>query len=194
MNAIQQHGSSWIVGISVGNEDLYRKAIAPTALADRIKSVKTLVRSNPTNLPASIPIGHADTWTAWQDGVNAPVIQASDFVGHQGYPYWEGKTIDQGADAFWTNLDKTVKGVAAASGGDANAKPVWVTETGWPVSGPSFGASVASTSNASRFWKEVGCSVIKSRNVFWYAYQDYTSTPTFGIFDKNRKVVYDLTC
>lgn len=69
---------------------------------------------------------------------------------------------------------------------------VWITETGWPVSGPNFGAAVASPKNAQYFWRNVACPAFERVHMFWYVYQDYTESPSFGIFKKNGKAVYDL--
>jgi exo-beta-1,3-glucanase (GH17 family) len=73
-------------------------------------------------------------------------------------------------------------------------KPVWVTETGWPVSGANFGASVSSKANAQAYWSAVGCSVVRQYNTFWYTLQDYASSPSFGVLDANGKALYNLKC
>ena len=38
------------------------------------------------------------------DGANADVIKAVDFIGTDGYPFWEGKTIPESSDAFWQSV------------------------------------------------------------------------------------------
>lgn len=68
-----------------------------------------------------------------------------------------------------------------------------VTETGWPVSGKTVGNAVPSVKNAQKFWRSVACQMFKQGHVFWYAYQDYADTPSFGTFDKNGKAIYDLS-
>ncbi|KAI9870700.1 MAG: hypothetical protein M1823_008664, partial [Watsoniomyces obsoletus] len=81
---------------------------------------------------SSKTIGHVDTWTAWIDPANAAVIQAVDWLGNDAYAYFEGKGIDNGAasDAYWAAVER----VRAVSQG----KPVWTTETGWPITGSSI--------------------------------------------------------
>lgn len=59
--AINAHGSSWIVAISVGSEDLYRKDTDANTLAQQIYDVRSMVRA----LGVNAQVGHVDTWTAW---------------------------------------------------------------------------------------------------------------------------------
>lgn len=80
LDAISAHGKDWIIAITVGSEDLYRKDIDPQTLANRIYDVRGMVRS----VGVQAEVGHVDTWTAWVDGANQVVIQASDFIGMDG--------------------------------------------------------------------------------------------------------------
>jgi len=67
-----------------------------------------------------------------------------------------------------------------------------VTETGWPVSGDKYGAAVASVKNAKNYWRTVGCQAFKQVHIFWYVASDYWESPSFGVFNKNGKALYDL--
>lgn len=64
--------------------------------------------------------------------------------------------------------------------------------TGWPVSGPSSGAAVPSLANAKAYWHQVYCKASLRISIFWYVYQDYSASPSFGIFNKAGQAVYDL--
>jgi len=72
--------------------------------------------------------------------------------------------------------------------------PVWVTETGSPVSGDSFGAAVPSIANAQSYWSTVACAAFSQVDIFWYAYQDYNSNPSFGVIGANGQPLYNLAC
>ncbi|THX17594.1 glycoside hydrolase [Aureobasidium pullulans] len=76
-SAIKRYGQDWIIAISVGSEDLYRKDTNPGALAQKIYDVRGMVRA----MGVKKEVGHVDTWTAWVDGANTEVIKASDFIG-----------------------------------------------------------------------------------------------------------------
>jgi glucan endo-1,3-beta-D-glucosidase len=125
-----------IVGISVGSEDLYRSSpqgVAGNAgvgatgaeIEGYIGWLKDWIAG--TALQGK-PIGHVDTWTAWILPENAGVAAACDWLGHNSFPYFEDtkpNSIGDAAADFTFAVGQT-EGVAAG-------KPVWITETGWPV-------------------------------------------------------------
>ncbi|KAF2878330.1 glycoside hydrolase superfamily [Massariosphaeria phaeospora] len=206
--AIQQYGKAFtdlVVGISVGSEDLYR--ISPTGIEN-----KSGVGANPNELVKYIgqvrqaikgtglagkPIGHVDTWTAYVNASNNAVIDALDFIGVDAYPYFQttmANSIGNANKTFYAAFDATV---AVAKG-----KPVWVTETGWPVSGPQQNQAVASSQNARIYWQDVSCSLMR-RNVhlYYYTLQDAqygNPSPSFGIKGPGDlmqvKPLFDLSC
>lgn len=204
-SAISTYGTSFtsrVTGLSVGSEDLYRNSpmgIAaksgyganPSDLVAYISRVRAALADTPL---ASVPIGHVDTWNDWVNGSNSAVVQAVDWVGFDAYPYFQ-KTMANGIEnaesLFFAAYDATV---AAASG-----KPVWITETGWPVSGPTSGQAVASVDNAKTFWNAVACKVLGNINTYWYTLQDsapVTPSPSFGVVGSvlSTTPIYDLTC
>lgn len=191
-----------VAGISVGSEDLYRASPIGVAagenpgadaetLVNYINEVRKTIKGS---CMKDTPIGHVDTWTAYVEGSSDPLIEACDWLGMDAYPYFEDtKTnpISEGKNLFQSALDK-VKGV---SGG----RDVWITETGWPVSGKTVGQGVPSLKNAKTYWDEVGCPMFGNTNVWWYTMQDAAPTtpnPSFGIVgsDLTEKPLYDLSC
>lgn len=205
-NAIDQYGEEFgklVVGISVGSEDLYRNSeigvqanagigVEPEELASYIKRVRETIAG--TSLK-DVPLGHVDTWNSWTNGSNTAVVEAVDWLGFDGYPYFENtkqNSIDDGKRLFDEAVQKT-KSVA-------NGKEVWITETGWPVSGDKQNLAVASVENAKQFWDEVGCPLFDNVNTWWYILQDAagssTPNPSFGIVGNtlSTKPLFDLTC
>jgi glucan endo-1,3-beta-D-glucosidase len=203
--AIQQYGSNFtdlIVGISIGSEDLYRNSpigienlsgigAQPADLVTYIGQVRSAI----ANTPASgVPIGHVDTWTAWVNGSNDAVINAVDFLGVDAYPYFQNtvaNSIDLGYPVFFEAYNNTV----GVSGG----KPVWITETGWAVSGPTMNQAVASIPNAQTYWDQVGCAVFGKINTWWFTLRDSyptTPSPSFGIVGTQLSTtpLFNLTC
>ncbi|KAF2168938.1 glycoside hydrolase family 17 protein [Zasmidium cellare ATCC 36951] len=203
-NAISQYGSAFtslIEGISVGSEDLYR--VTPTGIEnnsgagstpDALVSYIGQVRSAIANTPASgAKVGHVDTWTAWTNGSNVAVINAVDWLGVDGYPYYQTvneNSIDNAANLFFESYNATV--------GVAQGKPVWVTETGYPVSGPTSGQAVASDANAETYWQEVACRLLGSVNTWWYTLYDpqASGAVSFGLVGPNldSEPLYNLAC
>ncbi|KAI1210879.1 glycoside hydrolase family 17 protein [Annulohypoxylon truncatum] len=204
--AIKQYGDDFaklVDGISVGSEDLYRDSpqgiaagsnvgVGPDVIARYIKETKDAIAG--TGLEKA-PIGHVDTWTAWYNGTNQPVIDACDWIGMDAYPYFQDSMpndISQSKSLFQDALSKTQQ----AAGG----KSVWITETGQPVSGKTVGQSIASTSNAETYWKDVVCPLLESNtNLWYYTLQDAapdTPNPSFGIVGNKLQTtpLFDLGC
>jgi len=152
----------------------YKKAIANTPLS-------------------TVPIGHVDTWDVWGNATNKPVLDAVDWIGVDEYPYYEnGKnnTIQNSGYLF-----DDAYNAAVATAGD---KEVWVTETGWPVSGVNWDLGVPSLANAKYYWDEVGCRKLFNKvPTFWYTLEDTNSAnkQLFAITDNlSTTPAFDLTC
>jgi len=201
--AIDQYGSALgdrVVGISVGSEDLYRTS--PTGVANEagvgadagavigyIQQVRDVISG--TSLSAA-PVGHVDTWTAWVLSENAGVVGAVDWLGHNSFPYFEStlaNPIENAETVFYNAL--------SATEGVSQGKPVWVTETGWPVEGPTSNQAVASVANAQSYWKQVGCDLFGSRNTWWYTIADSNVNQqdiSFGIAPDSNQPLFDVSC
>ncbi|KAJ5484033.1 glucan endo-1-3-beta-glucosidase eglC [Penicillium diatomitis] len=201
-SAISTYGDAFgklVVGISVGSEDLYRNSVTgaknhagiglnPDVLVEYIKKVKAAIAGTPLS---GASIGHVDTWDAWTNGTNAAVINEIDWLGFDGYPYFQTTMpngIDQGKALFDDAVAKT-KSVA-------QGKEVWITETGWPVSGPTENEAVASVANAKQYWDQVGCPLFGETNTWWYILADAGASPSFGISSSisNTQPLFDLSC
>ncbi|GKZ37127.1 hypothetical protein AbraIFM66950_008519 [Aspergillus brasiliensis] len=204
-SAISQYGEELgklVVGISVGSEDLYRNSVEgveadagvgvnPDELVTYIKEVRSIISGTAL---ADVSIGHVDTWDSWTNSSNSAVVEAVDWLGFDGYPFFQSSmanSIDNAKTLFEESVAKT-KAVA----GD---KEVWITETGWPVSGDAQGDAVASIANAKTFWDEVGCPLFGNVNTWWYILQDASPTtpnPSFGIVGSTLSTtpLFDLSC
>lgn len=206
-NAITQYGQSFvdrITAISVGSEDLYRASPTgrlnnenPGAQPDVIASYINRVRSALSSTIANrIPIGHVDTWTVWVDSANQAVIDACDFIGMDAYPYFQttmANSIENANATFWNAY--------RATDDATGSKPVWITETGWPVAGRTLGQAVPSIENAERYWSEVQCSATRAGiNTYWYILNDGPSSPSFSVLGGAQQgpfdpaALFDLAC
>lgn len=204
-SAITQYGTAFtdlIDGISVGSEDLYR--ISPTGIennsgaganpSDLVNYINQVRSAIDGTAASGASVGHVETWTAWVNGSNSDVITACDWLGMDAYPYFQNTLangIDVANSTFFEAYDNTV--------GVAQGKQVWVTETGWPVSGPQENLAVANTDNARTYWQETGCTLFDNIPTWWYILQDAlpdTPSPSFGIIgsDINSAPLFDLGC
>jgi glucan endo-1,3-beta-D-glucosidase len=123
------------------------------------------------------------------------VLGGNADLDHQAYPYFQNtmtNPIENGYSLFFDAYDATV--------GVAGGKPVWVTETGWPISGPTQNQAIASVPNAKTYWDQVGCGRLFGQvNTWWYTLQDSfptTPSPSFGIVGNplSDTPLYDLSC
>jgi len=179
-DAINQFGTAFtdlVVGISVGSEDVYRTTdlgiasnAGPGATPDTLVGYVNQVRSaiSGTGLSGK-PVGHVDTYNTWTNTTyTAGLITAVDFLGVDSYPYYEStkaNSIDNAQSIFWDDWNQVV---AIAQG-----KPVWLTETGWPVEGPTMNQATAGVENAERYYSEVGCALFAANiNAWWFTLQD----------------------
>lgn len=202
--AIETYGeqfASLVAGISVGSEDLYRITETaasngnnlPGAQPDTIVSYISQVREAIAGTVLDgAKIGHVDTWTVWANSSNQAVFDAVDFVGMDGYPYFEKEhenPIDTAASAFQDAIDRT----NAGTGG----KELWITETGWPTVGDTIRDAVPSVENAQKYWRTVGCPRFGNVNIFWYILQDrkpVVPETSFGVVDENYNPLFDMSC
>lgn len=203
-NAITQYGTDFtsrVTGISVGSEDLYRNSINEVgATADQVVDYITQVRAaiKGTSLEGK-PVGHVDTWDAFTNAANSKVISAIDFLGMDAYPYYQpsspgGNAIGNANTTFWKAYTDTV--------GAAQGKPVWITETGWPIIGDTDGAAVPGVDNARTYWSETICHAL-ANNINMYYFQLQSSqgqqvNPDWGIKPAgdivNEPARFQLTC
>ncbi|KAK5022798.1 hypothetical protein LTS07_009776 [Exophiala sideris] len=203
--AVATYGSSLtdlVAGISVGSEDIYRitpigvasnagTGVGPDVIINYIGQVRSAIAGT---VLADVPVGHVDTYNVWTNSSQDALIAAVDFLGVDAYPYYEttkANSIDNANATFWADYSDTT---AVSTG-----KPVWITETGWPVSGPTENEAVASVDNAQTYFSEVGCLAFADDiNIWWYTLQDAGSSPSFGVVGAGSPPpttpLYSLSC
>lgn len=202
--AVTKYGTKFtdlVIGISIGSEDLYRssetgiknKAGVGAGPNEIIAFISDYKKAFSGTALGAVPVGHVDTWDVWVNGTNKPVIDAVDWVGVDEYPYYEngkGNNIKNSGYLFDRAFDATKKAV-----GD---KPVWVTETGWPSSGPAWDLAETGVDNAKYYWQEIGCRKLFNKvPTFWYNLRDSNpdNKQQFAITKNlNTTPLFDLTC
>jgi glucan endo-1,3-beta-D-glucosidase len=123
------------------------------------------------------------------------VVNAVDWLGFDGYPYFQNTMANSISDAK-SLFDEAVGKTQSV----ANGKEVWITETGWPISGDQENLATASVENAKKFWDEVGCPLFDNVNTWWYILQDGEGSsvpnPSFGLVGNtlSTKPLFDLSC
>lgn len=192
--AFQQYGqklADLVIGLSVGNEDIYRSTsekevgIGMDETVSTIQSVrKKIAESEFAKYMEGRPIGHTDT------APNA-VVKGSDFAGMNAYPYWSNTSIADAGSSFMGSLEDTQR--------RAGDMPVWITEMGWPIKGANnTNDALASAENYQRYWNEVGCQVFGKYNTFWFelVQDSQPEQPDWGLLDSKtfQSRIEDLSC
>ncbi|KAF2111113.1 glycoside hydrolase superfamily [Lophiotrema nucula] len=200
--AIVQYGTAFtdrVTGISVGSEDLYRLSIGevgaqPSQIIDFIHQTRNAIAG--TSLQGK-PIGHGDTWTAFVNASNNVVTEAIDFLGMDAYPYYQ-----PGQDNSVQNAKTIFYNAYQATTAKAMGKPVWVTETGWPVTGSTDGRAMPSAENARVYWEQTICSLMASGvNLYYFNLQSAqygNPDPDWGVKGAGNILTqsarYSVTC
>ncbi|PVH77874.1 glycoside hydrolase family 17 protein [Cadophora sp. DSE1049] len=202
-SAIDKFGTKFtdlVVAISVGSEDMYRLSesgienqagigAGPDTIVNFIKEVRTAIEG--TGL-ASKPVGHVDSWSAWANSSNEAVIEEVDFLGMDLYPYYEKDQDNriENAEAIFEDLHNRTLSAAGN-------KPVWITETGWPFSGPTSGNATSTPENAKAYWDTIACKYLGRNNVWWYNLRDTNPAieEKFALSkDVSAETTFNLTC
>ena len=206
--AITTYGTKFtdlIYGISVGSEDLYRTSDnGADGVGDSVANIQKYIgwtRQVLAKHSLSKPVGHVDTWQIWLDQkYGQRLLPNVDFVGMDDYPYWEHVAENQSTSNVTGTYEKLVAGV--------KGKPVWITETGWPVQAPANATDMAKPglSEASQYWQNVGCGWAFGKiNTWWYIYNDLQAVsaspakakpPSFGVAANPTDTcgLFDLAC
>lgn len=190
--AVTDYGWDWIAAISVGSESLYRSEIDPDDLADKIYDVRGMVNALP-GYPGKISVGHVDTTDAWFNDENNAVTIACDFVGVDVYPYFQTEDDNHitNARVLFENNMAQVKATVQEIGSKAS---VWVTETGWPVTGNQLGNAVPGVSQAASYFQQVACPSFQEMNTFWFTYQDWYAEPSFAVVKADGTEYFSQVC
>lgn len=160
----------------------------PDTLVSYIKQAREVVAGTPL---AAARFGHVDTSNAWVNASNAAVAEAVDWIGMDAYPFFE-TTMTNDIGSAKGLFEKAINEVKAATGN----KELLITETGWPISGPSQNLGVASLDNAEMFWQEVGCAVFDKISTWWYILSETGAEPDFSVVvdPSNPTPKYNLVC
>ena len=203
--AVKKFGKDFtdlVIGISIGSEDLYRDSVTglkndPDGLGNSPEAIVSFIQDYKKTFAGTalgkVPVGHVDTWDVWPNSTIKPVIDAVDFVGVNEFPYYEN---DKGNDIKRAGIlfDNAYEAAKAAVGD----KPVWITETGWPVSGIDWDEAEPSVKNAKYYWDEVGCRQLFNKvPTFWYILRDSNGAnkQKFAITkDLSTTPLFDLSC
>jgi len=128
-------GKKGVVDIAaVGNEVLYRNDLTLEELLAYIKRVKEA-------LP-DVTVGYVDAY--YEFTVHPELVEISDVILSNCYPYWEGCHIDHSLNHMQQMYHQAMDA--------GKGKKVIITETGWPSEGGSLNGAESSEINAMKYF------------------------------------------
>ncbi len=166
---------------AVGNEVLYRKELTLEQLIGYMNRVKEAI--------PGVPVGYVDAY--YEFSVHPELVQASDVLLCNCYPYWEGTEFNYSFDHM-RQMFFQVK--------HANPeKRVIITETGWPSAGESLGNAHPGKENALKYFLNAQLwSQDEGIEIFYFSSFDESWKKSaegevgayWGIWDSNGKIKY----
>jgi len=166
---------------AVGNEVLYRNDLTLEELLGYIQRVKDA-------LPG-IPVGYVDAY--YEFSVHPELVEISDVILSNCYPYWEGCNIDGSLNHMQQMFGQTTDA--------ARGKKVIITETGWPSQGGSLRGAFSSEENAMKYFINTQVWATKANiEVFYFSSFDESWKTGdegdvgayWGLWDKDEKLKY----
>tara|TARA_R110001632_G_scaffold19898_4_gene59833 strand:- start:11012 stop:11920 length:909 start_codon:yes stop_codon:yes gene_type:complete len=166
---------------AVGNEVLYRNDLTLEELLEYIQRVKDA-------LPG-VPVGYVDAY--YEFSVHPELVEISDVILSNCYPYWEGCDIDHSL-----NHMKQMYGQVMDA---AKGKKIIITETGWPSKGESLRGAHSSEENAMKYFiNSQAWSVKDNIDIFYFSSFDESWKvgdegvvgAYWGLWDKNEKLKF----
>ena len=166
---------------AVGNEVLYRNDLTLEQLLAYIRRVKEAI--------PGIPVGYVDAY--YEFSVHPELVEVSDVILSNCYPYWEGCHID-GA----LNHMQQMFGQASHA---AQGKKVIITETGWPSEGGSLRGAFSSEENAMKYFinTQVWADKANIETFYFSSFDESWKTGDegdvgayWGLWDKHEKLKF----
>lgn len=167
---------------TVGNEVLFRGDQTEEAVLDYISQLK--------NQTSGIPVCYVDTYNEY---INHPkLVDASDKVLINCYPFWEGANIEHAGIYLQEMYNKTKK--------ISKGKEIIITETGWPGKGDANKEAVPSKENQMLYFLEattwaahanVNLFYFSSFDESWKVHSEGWAGTSWGLWDENEKLKFN---
>ena len=179
---IAHEGHKSLKTLIVGSEVLLRKDLSEDELIAYINEVRERTKD-----VQGIKIAYAEI-----GGVilaQPKVTKSVDIIMPHIYSYWDGISIEQGAQYivdYWSKISKTFPG-----------KEIIIGETGWPSDGKTNWKAVASEENQARFFKEF-TELARTNNIKYFYFEMFDEKwkekfegkvgACWGLYESNGKI------
>lgn len=166
---------------AVGNEVLYRNDLSLEELLGYIRRVKEAI--------PHITVGYVDAY--YEFSVHPELVEVSDVILSNCYPYWEGCHIDGALNHMQQMYGQVVDA--------AQGKKVIITETGWPSEGGSLRGAFSSEENAMKYFinTQVWATKANIETFYFSSFDESWKTGDegdvgayWGLWDKHEKLKF----
>ncbi|KAI9593949.1 glycoside hydrolase family 17 protein, partial [Syncephalis fuscata] len=181
---LKDYGTDNLLGVSVGNEAIFRQQSNATDLGSRMSDVRSQLKAKGYS---SIPVFTTDLG----DNFKSDLIQASDEAWANVHPYFAGIDVSGAATWTWNFYENFIGKPARAAG-----KKGVISETGWPTKGDSKDKAVPSTDALQRFLDDFVCQS-NAKGIPYYFFEAFDEPwkvamfteleGNWGLLTKDRK-------
>jgi exo-beta-1,3-glucanase (GH17 family)/cellulose synthase/poly-beta-1,6-N-acetylglucosamine synthase-like glycosyltransferase len=126
------HRHANVIRLVIGNEVILRNDLGVAELGRLLDRVRDAVEQ---------PVSTAEPWHVWLR--NPQLVEHVDYIAVHLLPYWEGIPVENAVDSLAMRVEQLERAYPG--------KQVVIAEVGWPSSGRTRDAAVASTSNEAMF-------------------------------------------
>jgi len=121
-----------VIRLVIGNEVILRNDLSVDELGRLLDRARDAVEQ---------PVSTAEPWNVWLQ--NPQLVEHVDYIAVHLLPYWEGIAVEQAVDYLAMRIEQLERAYPG--------KQIVIAEVGWPSSGRTREAAVASTSNEAMF-------------------------------------------
>ncbi|KAI8058059.1 glycoside hydrolase superfamily [Syncephalis plumigaleata] len=175
---LKDYGTNNLLGVSVGNEAIFREQSNATDLGARMSDVRSQLKAKVFT-------------TDLGDNFKSDLIKSSDEAWANVHPYFAGVTASTAADWTWKFYDEHIGKPARAAG-----RIGVISETGWPTKGETKQNSIPSMANLQRFVDDFVCQT-NAKDIPYYFFEAFDAPwkvamfteleGNWGILTKDRK-------
>ncbi|RKP23842.1 glycoside hydrolase superfamily, partial [Syncephalis pseudoplumigaleata] len=181
---LKDYNTDNILGVSVGNEAIFRKESNATDLGARMSDVRSQLKARGF---ATMPVFTTDLG----DNFKADLISESDEAWANVHPFFAGINVSEGATWTWDFYERFIGKPARSAG-----KKGIISETGWPTKGEAKQNAIPSRDGLQRFLDDFVCQT-NAKGIPYYFFEAFDAPwkvakfteleGNWGILTKDRK-------
>ncbi|EGV60725.1 hypothetical protein CANTEDRAFT_109943, partial [Yamadazyma tenuis ATCC 10573] len=152
--------------VSIGNELVNAGTATASQIVSAMQTARAWFKSNASDYTGSLV--SVDTLVAVKG--NPSLCDASDYLAVNCHPFWDGG-VDPSNSGPW--LQEQIAALKSVCG---SSKKVFITESGWPTQGDTYGSCVPSVANQLAAVKSIG-QTLGDDVLMFTTYTDYWKDP-----------------